>query len=281
MHAHTSDALDPMRPRIATVLRTRRESHDTFTLELEPPEGRPFVFSPGQFNMLYAFGAGESAISISGDPDRTGTLVHTIRSVGTVTEHLTAARKGDAIGVRGPFGRGWPVETARGRDLVVVAGGIGLAPLRPMILAALNHRALYRRVVVLVGARTPSDLIYQRELQRWRGHLDAQVEVTVDRGDAAWRGDVGVVTTLLRRVDLDPARTTAMLCGPEIMMRFAVRELTARGVPASDVFVTLERNMKCGIGFCGHCQLGPRFLCKDGPVFRHDELGDALDVREL
>ena len=281
MHARTSDALDPMRPRIATVLRTRRETRDTVTLELEPPEGRPFAFAPGQFNMVYAFGAGESAISISGDPDRTGVLVHTIRSVGTVTEHLTAARKGDSIGVRGPFGRGWPIETARGRDLVVVAGGIGLAPLRPMILAALHHRALYRRVVVLVGARTPSDLIYQRELHRWRGHLDAQVEVTVDRGEAAWRGDVGVVTALLRRVELDPARTTAMLCGPEIMMRFAVRELTARGVPASDVFVTLERNMKCGVGFCGHCQLGPRFLCKDGPVFRHDELGDALDVREL
>lgn len=274
------DATDPMRTRTAVVERVRRESHDTVTLELSPPDG-DFAFAPGQFNMLYAFGAGESAISISGDPDRRGTLVHTIRSVGAVTRHLTSVKKGDQIGVRGPFGRGWPMEAARGRDLVVVAGGIGLAPLRPVILSAMNHRADFRRVVVLMGARTPRDLIFGRDLKAWRGRLDAQVEVTVDRAGPEWHGDVGVVTTLLKRVDLDPARTIAMLCGPEIMMRFTLRELTARGVPESDVYVTLERNMKCGVGFCGHCQLGPRFLCKDGPVFRHDELGGALDVREL
>lgn len=273
-------ATDPMVTRTAVVERVRRESHDTVTLELATESGS-FPFVPGQFNMLYAFGVGESAISISGDPDRSGTLVHTIRSVGTVTEHLTAAKKGDQIGVRGPFGRGWPMEAARGRDLVVVAGGIGLAPLRPVILSALNHRADYRRVVVLMGARTPRDLIFAPDLKRWRGRLDAQIEVTVDRAEGEWRGDVGVVTSLFKRVELDPARTTAMLCGPEIMMRFTLRELIARGVPESDVYVTLERNMKCGVGFCGHCQLGPRFLCKDGPVFRHDELGGALDIREL
>ena len=270
-----------MQPRTATVTKVRRETHDTWTLELAPPGGQPFRFRPGQFNMLYAFGIGESAISISGDPDRPETLVHTIRSVGTVTEHLCAVKPGDTIGVRGPFGHGWPVEEAHGRDLVVVAGGIGLAPLRPMIYEALNHRERYGNVAILFGARTPADLIYQREIQRWRARLDVHVEVTVDRSEAGWHGDVGVVTTLIPRVPFDPKNTTAMLCGPEIMMQFAARELEQKGVAKHDVFVTMERNMKCAIGFCGHCQLGPHFLCKDGPVFRHDALGPWFSGKEL
>ena len=272
---------DPMLPELCRVVRTRRESHDTVTLELEPPRGGPFAFTPGQFNMLYAFGIGESAISISGHPERTGTLVHTIRSVGSVTAALTATRPGDAIGVRGPYGRGWPLSEVPGRDLVFVAGGIGLAPLRPAILAALSHRDRYGRVAVLFGARTDKDLLYTREVAHWRQRFDVPVEVTVDRAGPAWRGDVGVVTGLFRRLPLDPARTTAMLCGPEVMMRFAMRDLAARGIAPRDVYVTLERNMKCAVGFCGHCQLGPAFLCKDGPVFRYDELGHWLTGKEL
>lgn len=274
-------AADPMEPVPCIVVKSRRESLDTWTLELEPPHGRPFAFRPGQFNMLYAFGVGESAISISGDPDRTGKLVHTIRAVGAVTRSLTAARPGDAIGVRGPFGRGWPMEAARERDLVVVAGGIGLAPLRPVVLEAMNHRERFGRVNLLFGARTPADLLFRRDVERWRARLDAEVLVTVDRAVGDWHGDVGVVTSLIKRASFDPARTTAMLCGPEIMMRFTARELAARGVPVGDIYLTMERNMKCAVGFCGHCQLGPRFLCKDGPVFRHDELGPWLDGKEL
>lgn len=274
-------ARDPMLPVPCVVKRTRRESHDTVTLEIAPPDGRGFPFRPGQFNMLYAFGIGESAISISGDASRPETLVHTLRAVGAVTEALTSLKAGGVLGVRGPYGRGWPIEKAEGRDLVVIAGGIGLAPLRPVIYEALARRERFGHVSLLFGARSPEDLLFTRELARWRGRMDAQVEVTVDRAGKGWRGDVGVVTALLRRVALDPARTTAMLCGPEIMMRYAMHELAARGVAERDVYLTLERNMKCAVGFCGHCQLGPAFLCKDGPVFRHDELGHWLTGKEL
>ena len=269
-------------PRPVAIRSVRRETASVFTWTLDVPDGDDgFSFAPGQFDMLYLFGAGEVAISISGDPTRSDRIVHTIREVGSVTRALGALGEGDHVGLRGPYGRPWPVDHARGRDVLIVAGGLGLAPLRPVVYHIRNDRQAYGRVSLLYGARDPSDLLFRDELEAWAAAGDIDVLVTVDRADAAWSGHVGVVPALLRRARFDAARVTAMLCGPEVMMRFTVRELARLGVGSSDVFVSLERNMKCAVGFCGHCQLGPSFVCKDGPVFRHDEVEARLAIREL
>lgn len=273
---------DPMVPAPHRVQRARRETHDTFTLELAPVDGRAVTsYDPGQFNMLYVFGAGEVPISISGDPARTQALAHTVRAVGAVTGAMRRLKRGDVLGVRGPFGSRWPVAEAAGHDVVVVAGGVGLAPLRPAIYHILAHRESYGRVVLLYGARAPRDLLYRRELEQWRSRFDLEVEVTVDAAAPDWRGHVGVVTALIPRARFDALDTVAMLCGPEVMMRFTVMELEKRRVAAENIFISMERNMKCAVGFCGHCQFGPAFICKDGPVFRHDRMGQWLGKREI
>ena len=261
-----------MVPELARIDRVTRELDGVFTLRFDMSD-RPggFAFAPGQFNMLYLLVVGEVAISVSGDPARPAELVHTIRAVGAVTRAMEALRRGDVLGVRGPFGSAWPLDAARGRDLLIVAGGLGLAPLRPAILASLAQRKHLRRLVILYGARTPSDILYKKEIERWRGRLDTEVEVTVDRAEAEWPGHVGVVSSLLGRARFDPAETVAMLCGPEVMMRFTARDLEQAGVSRDRIHVSMERNMKCGAGLCGHCQLGPTFVCKDGPVFRFDQ----------
>ncbi len=263
------------------VERTQRETADTFTLELVPKGGGLFPFAPGQFDMLYVFGVGEVPISISGDPAFTQRLVHTTRAVGAVTRRMAALRRGDVLGVRGPLGTSWPVEEAAGSDVVVIAGGIGLAPLRPALYEVLAHRGRYGRVVLLYGARTPEDILYRRQLREWRGDFDLDVHVTVDRAIGEWRGNVGVVTTLIPRLPFDPANAVAMVCGPETMMRYAVLELVRRGVPPAGIWLSLERNMKCGIGLCGHCQCGPKFVCRDGPVFGCVDVWDLMMRREF
>lgn len=276
-------ALGRAAPQPARVLSVRRETHDTFTLEIEVRGRRPFpAFGAGQFNMLYAFGAGEVPISISGSPAQPATIVHTIREVGGVTRALRALRPGDHLGIRGPFGTAWPVAPAeRGRDMVIVAGGIGLAPLRPTLYELTARRGDFGRIALLYGARTPKDILYREELKAWRSRLDLDVEVTVDRAEPSWRGHVGVVTTLIERAAFDPGTTTALVCGPEVMMRFTVLNLRGRGVPEACIFVSLERNMKCAIGACGHCQVGPFFVCKDGPVFRYDRVKRWFETREV
>lgn len=268
----------PMLPRPSRVRRVSRDTHDTFTLELDPGEDG-WAFEPGQFNMLYVFGVGEVAISISGDPRRPGTLVHTTRAVGTVTKAMGALRRGATLGIRGPYGRPWPLEPARGRDVVVVAGGIGLAPLRPLLHHLAARRGDFGNVVLLYGARTPEDVLFRRQLERWQPGI--AVSVTVDRAARGWPGHVGVVTTLVPRAPFDPHNAVAYLCGPEVMMRFTAAALRKRGVSADRVFVSLERNMKCAIGHCGHCQFGPAFLCKDGPVFPYDRVQGLLELREI
>jgi NAD(P)H-flavin reductase len=220
-------------------------------------------------------------ISISGDPTKPKTLVHTIRAVGTVTRAMHELRPGEVVGVRGPFGKPWPVDVANDKDLLVVAGGIGLAPLRPVIYHALAHRDRYRRVLIAYGTRTPADILFDEQLIGWRGRFDLDVEVTVDRGDDSWRGKTGVVTGLLERADFDPQNAVAMMCGPEIMMRFAARELQDQGVGLDSMFVTLERNMQCAIAVCGHCQLGRELICRDGPVYRFDRVRELLGLREV
>lgn len=272
---------DPILPRMFQVRRIFSETADSFSCELQPSDGEVMHFSPGQFNMLYVFGVGEIPISISGNPDKPKLLVHTIRSVGPASKAIRRLKRGDLIGVRGPYGTGWPVKAAEGNDVVIVAGGIGLAPLRPLIYRVLAEREKYGRVALLVGARTPGDILFQRQLERWRGRLDIDVLVTVDKAPRSWRGNVGVVTSLIPKIRFDPATTTAFVCGPEVMMRFTAMELEVRGVPTSNLHFSLERNMKCGIGLCGHCQLGPYFICKDGPVFRLDKIKKLMALREI
>jgi NAD(P)H-flavin reductase len=275
-------ATDPMLPRPFRIGRVRRETQDTFTLELKPTENKTgFPFRAGQFNMLYVFGVGEVAISISGDPANSDLLVHTTRGVGSVTKAMQKLPPGGTIGVRGPFGSFWPLEEVYGNDILFIAGGIGLAPLRPAMYQVLAQREKFGRVVLLYGTRTPADVLFKSELKRWGGNLELEVYVTVDRATGNWRGNVGVVTSLIRRAPFDPLNTTAMVCGPEMMMRYTVQELEGRGVQAQDIFLSMERNMKCAIGLCGHCQWGPKFLCKDGPVFRYDRIRDLFNAWEI
>ena len=272
-----------MQPQDYRVESVTRETHDTFTLALEPcgsAERHPFA--PGQFSMLLIPGVGELPISISGDPEVRRRLVYTVRSVGQATQALVSRRPGDVIGVRGPFGTSWPVDSARGKDVLIVAGGIGLAPLRPAIYHIMRNREEYVRLIVLYGARGPGDLLFRKELAAWARMPDTLVLSTVDYGGVNWKGRVGVVTTLFRHVRLHSDRTVAMICGPEIMMRYVIGELADnRGVPAGDVHLSMERNMKCGVGLCGHCQYGPYFVCKDGPVFRYDQVRTLLNRYEL
>lgn len=270
-----------MTPRPFRVLHRERETADTWTLELEPVDCEPVVPAPGQFTMLYAFGVGEVPISSSGDPTVGGPLVHTVRAVGSVTEALCRAKPGDILGVRGPFGTSWPVAEAPGCDVVIVAGGIGLAPLRPALYHVLAERSAYGDIVVLVGARTPGDLLYSKELERWRGRFDLEVAVTVDNAGEDWRGRVGVVPKLVAGAGFDPASALALVCGPEIMIRFATAALIERGVPTERIYISLESSMHCGLGHCGRCQLGPVLVCRDGPVFRLDDVAPLLEVREL
>jgi NAD(P)H-flavin reductase len=273
---------DPMVPEIFRVEKFRKETHDTYTLELKPASGTgEHRFKAGQFNMLYKFGVGESAISISGDPTSPNPLIHTIRAVGIVTKAMSKLKAGDTIGVRGPFGSCWPVQEAVGKDVLIIAGGIGLAPLRPVISQVLADRRKYGKVYLFYGTRTPEDLLYRAELEKWRARFDMEVLVTVDRASSDWHGNVGVVTTLLKKVAIDPDDTVAMICGPEIMMRFVAMDLIKKDVGLDRIYVSMERNMKCGVGLCGHCQYGPTFICKDGPVYTYDQVIELLARREI
>jgi NAD(P)H-flavin reductase len=253
----------------------------TFWLRLKDPAlQKAYTFQPGQFNMLYVPGVGEAAISISSDAKNRDSIGHTIRFAGNVTRAVSRLKIGDAVGIRGPFGTSWPMEELRGLDVIIAAGGIGLPPLRPAIYQILQNRSQYGKVFVLYGARTPGDLLYTSEFDKWR-KAGIDVQITVDRADDTWQGQVGVVPTLFYRFRTDPARSAVLTCGPEIMIRFVVFEALARRLPSNRIFVSLERNMKCGQGFCGHCQLGPFFVCKDGPVFPFTALESYFSVEEF
>ena len=272
-------AADPMLPRVARVRRRWREGPDVWTLDIDPPEG--FTYAPGQFNMLTAFGVGEAPISMSGDSAKTGRLIHTIRAVGAVSSALTRLGAGAAVGVRGPFGVGWPMHAAVGHDVVVVAGGLGLAPVRPALYRLLAERSRFGKVALLYGTRRPEEILFRSELEEWRRRLDIQIEVTVDHAVGDWYGNVGVATTLIPRARFDPINTIAIVCGPEIMMRFASVGLRDAGVAPGSIYLSMERSMKCAVGFCGHCQFGPVFVCKDGPVFTYDKISRLLSLKEI
>lgn len=275
-------APDPFAPLFLPVSRRTRETADVTTLEFAVDAAAGWRgFAPGQFNMMYAFGVGEIPVSISGDPGDAQRIVHTIRSVGAVSRALAAAQRGEPIGLRGPYGSHWPVERAVGHDVLIVAGGIGMAPLRPVLHHVLSDRASYGRVALLYGARTPADLLFRRELDRWRRTPGLQVRVSVDRAGPDWEGDVGVVTTQFAKVRFDPLEAVAMICGPEIMIRASALALEGTGVARDRIHVSMERNMQCAIGHCGHCQFGPKFVCRDGPVFPYSEVAAMMAIREL
>ena len=271
----------------STVYRVVEDAADTYTFwsTIDDPDARrAFSFAPGQISMVGIFGVGEVPISISSDPARPMHLAHTIRACGRVTNVFAGLRPGDRITIRAPFGRPWPVEEARGGDLLIVAGGLGLAPLRSAVFDAFRHRGMYRRVVLAIGARDPSQMVYRRRLETWRrwSRFDGlEVHLTVDRADPTWPHREGLVTTLFPDLRIDPGSTTVFTCGPEIMMVGALRELERMGVPDERLWLTMERNMHCAVRLCGHCQLGPWFVCADGPIFRWDEVRDLVEVNEL
>jgi NAD(P)H-flavin reductase len=269
-------------PAFFRVVDKQRETADTWTMRLEPADAAADAmrFAPGQFAMLYAFGVGEAPISVSG-LGGDGAVVHTVRAVGAVSAAICAAEPGDMLGLRGPFGTAWPLTDAEGGDVVVIAGGIGLAPLRPVIHELLAHRDRYGAVSILYGGRSPASLLYVNELEGWRGRFDVDVDVIVDVADAEWRGRVGVVTRLLPRAVFDPQSAVAMVCGPEVMMRLSALALEDRGMSDDRIWLSMERGMTCATGHCGHCQLGPLFICKDGPVLRRDVVGPLMRVAEL
>jgi NAD(P)H-flavin reductase len=269
----------------AVVERIEPAAADTLTFwsRLEGRDAeRARSFRPGQIDMLGVFGVGEVPISRSSDPDDTELVAHTVRVCGRVTRVLGELRAGDRVTVRGPMGRPWPLQEAAEADLAIVAGGLGLAPLRAAVYHALRNRHAFRRVVLLVGARDPQQILYRPELETWHAErADIEVHLTVDVPDDAWPYRTGVVPVLFDDANLDPETTTVFTCGPEIMMRLGLQELGRRGFPDEHLWLTMERNMHCGVRLCGHCQLGPWFVCADGPIFRWDQVSDLIGVEEL
>lgn len=266
----------PMNPyaiHAATIVEKRRESPDIYTFRLrlaDPQVRRAYRFSGGQFNMVSVFGVGEVPISIVSDPEEPEALDHTIRIAGRVTNAMARLGPGEALGIRGPYGRGWPLDEAKGKDVVVVTGGLGCAPVVGAIEYIFRRRDAYGPVRILHGVKTPKDLLYRERFDAWRRQPNTEVYLTSDQPDKTWRYHIGVVTELFEQVRLDPSNSIVMMCGPEIMMRLGVPVLMQRGMPSRAIYVSLERHMECGIGLCGHCQMGPFFLCKDGPVMRYD-----------
>ncbi|MEV6426406.1 FAD/NAD(P)-binding protein [Nocardia sp. NPDC051463] len=280
MQANPTSDGDTMLP--YRVVGRTPQTHDTVTLILEPVRRVAQQFRAGQFMMLYSFGVGEIAISISGNPAaHDDILEHTIRAVGAVSGALHDTEIGGLVGVRGPFGTGWDLESAVAGDLVIVGGGVGLAPLRSVVLGALAARDDYRRIVVVTGARTPADILFRHDQKRWRTTGSIELHQTVDHSAPGWSGRIGFVTEPLAHLNLDPGRTTAFLCGPEPMMRFCAQTLLRKGIPGTGIRVSLERNMQCGVARCGHCQLGPLLLCRDGPITDYAVAEPLLAVREL
>lgn len=273
----------PMRPYRAEILSIQPEAPlvSTFWLRFLDQELRTsFQFKPGQFNMLSIPGVGEAAISISSDPNDHQRVGHTVRFVGNVTNSISRLTVGDVLGVRGPFGTSWPLDDHLGKDIYIAAGGIGLPPLRPILYQVMAQRSSFGRVVVIYGARTPDDLQFTQEYKAWE-EAGIELIITVDRGDEKWNGLVGVVPLMFYRLRMDPRKSIVYTCGPEIMIRFVIFEALARRISPNHIYVSMERNMRCGLGLCGHCQLGPYFVCKDGPVFTYEQLQPYFNVEDL
>ena len=271
---------DVFLPDIARVVDVWDETPDTKTFTLrfrDRQDGNHFHYLPGQFLELSVFGCGEAPFCIASSPTRPGVLETTVRRTGQLTDELHRLGDGDEVGIRGPFGNGFDVQAARGKDLLFVAGGIGLPPLRSLIWNVLDERDRFANVTILYGARTPADLVYKQELKEWGKRSDVELQVTVDVADASWTGNVGVVPVLFQNVTLRPETTLAYVCGPPIMIRFVIRDLLTRGFKEEAVISTLERMMQCGIGKCNHCAIGHRYVCRDGPVFNYGQIRELVE----
>lgn len=282
--ARTSLQLNPWLTRPVQIAEIIHEATGISTYRLTTvgqAEDHDYRFIPGQFNMLYLPGVGEAAISMSGDPLSPDSWIHTVRVAGNVTRTLAGLKPGDTLGVRGPFGSGWPIDELPGRDVIVVAGGLGLAPLRPLIYHLIHGRLQLGKVWLICGARTPDGLLYRSEFDSWRQH-GIDIQLTVDRATPDWKESIGVVTLLIDRLQLtDPDKVQMVACGPEVMMKYAAASGLRLGLRPEQIWLSMERNMQCAAGLCGHCQLGPDFICKDGPVLRYDRLCPFLFVEQL
>lgn len=262
-------------PHEIEVVERIQESPTIFTLRLrftDPVQHAAFRFEPGQFNMLYLYGVGEVPISIVSDPEDEKLFDHTIRVVGRVTRGLGQLKARDRLGMRGPYGRGWPLKQAQGRDIMVITGGLGCAPVVSVINYVIRRRDKFRRLVIMQGVKHSDDLIWRSQYSQWSKLRDTQVLVAADVGVALWPWHIGRVTELFDQVEIDPSRALIMMCGPQGMMRVAVDHLTRRGVPEGHIHLSMERNMHCAMGHCGHCQYGGKFVCQDGPVFNYSEI---------
>jgi NAD(P)H-flavin reductase len=271
--------MNPYLPREAEIAGRTQESPNTFTLELRLTDRQPYDFEPGQFNMLYLYGSGEVPISIVAGNRDNGVLTHTIRALGHVTNGLAALKVGDRIGLRGPYGRGWPMQEALGRDVVVVTGGLGCAPSVSIIHHILTHRERYGHLSILQGVKHTDDLIWRSQYEVWAQMADVKVLLAADVAEPGWHGHVGMVTALFDRLQLEPDRSIAMICGPEMMMHAAADGLHNRGIGADSIYLSMERNMQCAVGHCGHCQVGGQFVCRDGPVFPWPQVRPLLGIR--
>lgn len=265
-----NDVFMPEMARIAAI-KPMTALEKLFTIEL--PYGLSLNHRPGQFVEVSCLGIGEAPISISSSPSRSnGSFEICVRKVGDVTSALHRLKVGDYVGIRGPFGRGFPIEKFRGKDMLFAPGGLGLAPLRSLINQVLDERALFGRVIILYGARAPSELLFLDELNLWESREDVELHLTVDRGDETWSGHIGVITTLFKDISINPRNTVAVTCGPPVMYRFVLMELLGKGISEGNIYLSLERRMKCGVGKCGHCQINHIYTCQSGPVFSYREI---------
>jgi sulfhydrogenase subunit gamma (sulfur reductase) len=274
--------MNPHLPLEAQILERVDESPSVFTLRLRlcrQAERDGYRFAPGQFNMLYLYGVGEVAISIVSDPDEPEHLLHTIRAVGRVTHGMARLKQGERIGLRGPYGRGWPLEDAQGRDVIVLTGGLGCAPVVSVINYIIARRAAYGRLTIIQGVKHADDLLWRERYALWDSLPDTQVLLSADHGGPVWPWHVGLVTGVFDQARIDGARSLVMMCGPEPMMRASVTELSRRGVAEDAIYLSMERNMQCALGHCGHCQYGAAFVCRQGPVFAYPDIKPLFDVK--
>ena len=262
----------PYLPRWAEISRIEKLTESEKLFQLHLSNGKPLGHKPGQFVEVSVLGIGEAPISISSPPINDNSFELAVRKVGNLTNAMHRLGVGDKLGIRGPFGTNFPIEEAKGKDILFVAGGIGLVPLRSFIKFVLEHRKDYGEVTILFGARNPSEQLFLSELEEWRGRKDIQYLETVDRADATWKGNVGVITTLFPKVQVDPSKTICVVVGPPVMYRFVIMETKAKGIPDTQIFLSLERRMKCGLGKCGHCQINNIYVCQDGPVLRYSDI---------
>jgi len=265
-------------PALAEITRTEQLTKMEKLFEIRLKNGQELGHQPGQFVEVSLFGIGEAPISVSSSPTKKGSFELAVRSVGNVTKALHQMNPGAPLGIRGPFGKGFPLEEIKGKDILFVAGGIGLVPLRSLINYVLDKRSDFGRVIVFFGAKTPAEQLFLHELARWRTSKEMEYLETVDRSDGSWKGNVGVITTLFPKVTLDPQNTVAVIVGPPIMYRFAILEAQVKGIPDDQIIVSLERRMKCGVGKCGHCQINDIYVCQEGPVFNYARIKNLKEA---